>query len=123
MNPLREIPYADFGARVMKSTGRSRVPLSGSIEITFRCNLRCVHCYISDYSGDGEMTTPEILRILDEIADAGCLWLLLTGGEVLSRTDFPEIYLHAKRRGFLLTVFSNGVLFDDRIAKHRTSPQ
>jgi radical SAM protein with 4Fe4S-binding SPASM domain len=62
------------------------------------------------------MTTAEIRRILDETADAGCLWMLLTGGEVLSRADFPEIYRHAKGRGMLLTVFTNGTLLDDRIA-------
>jgi MoaA/NifB/PqqE/SkfB family radical SAM enzyme len=42
--------------------------------------------------------------------------MLLTGGEVLSRADFPEIYRHAKRRGMLLTVFTNGTLLADRHA-------
>ncbi|HEV8199377.1 MAG TPA: radical SAM protein [Candidatus Polarisedimenticolia bacterium] len=111
-----EASYNTFGSRLMAATGRARVPLSGSLELTFRCNLRCVHCYIPDFSGRGEMTTAEIRRILDETADAGCLWMLLTGGEVLSRADFPEIYRHAKGRGMLLTVFTNGTLLDDRIA-------
>ena len=108
--------YNAFGTRVMQACGGERVPLNGSIELTFRCNLRCVHCYIPDFSGRGEMTTAEIVRILDETADAGCLWMLLTGGEVLSRADFPEIYRHAKRRGMLLTVFTNGTLLQDRHA-------
>jgi len=116
MSGIPELTYAEFGARMMKSGGMARAPLSGSIELTFKCNLRCVHCYIPDYSGAGEMSTGEICRILDEIADEGCLWLLLTGGEVLCRADFPEIYLHAKRRGFLLTIFSNGVLVDEGVA-------
>ena len=116
MSFLREISYSDFGTRMTRSGGASRVPLSGSIEITFRCNLRCVHCYVADYSGRGEMTTAEIVRILDEIADEGCLWLLLTGGEIFCRSDFPEIYRHAKRRGFLVTLFSNGTLIDERTA-------
>jgi MoaA/NifB/PqqE/SkfB family radical SAM enzyme len=47
------------------------VPLNGSLELTFRCNLRCVHCYIPDFSGRGEMNDAEIVRILDETADAG----------------------------------------------------
>ncbi|HYV18138.1 MAG TPA: radical SAM protein [Verrucomicrobiae bacterium] len=108
--------YNAFGTRVMAATGGDRVPLNGSLELTFRCNLRCVHCYIPDFSGTGEMTTAEIRRILDETADAGCLWMLLTGGEVLSRADFPEIYRHAKGRGMLLTIFTNGTLLNDRIA-------
>src|SRR3989442_15232354 len=62
------------------------------------------------------MATSEIKRILSEVAGEGCLWVLLTGGEVLCRSDFPEIYMPAKRLGFLLTVFSNGTLIDERIA-------
>src|SRR6058998_3352750 len=100
----------------MRGGGPARLPLSGSIEITSKCNLRCVHCYIPDYSGRGEMTTQEIKRILSEAADEGCVWMLLTGGEVLCRGDFPEIYKHAKRQGFLLTVFSNGTLVDESVA-------
>jgi radical SAM protein with 4Fe4S-binding SPASM domain len=113
---LPELTYNDFGSRLSRAGAPSRVPLSGSIEITFKCNLRCVHCYIPDFSGRNEMTTAEVKRILSEAADEGCLWMLLTGGEVLTRSDFPEIYRHAKRCGFLLTVFSNGTLMDERMA-------
>ncbi|MGH9750844.1 MAG: radical SAM protein, partial [Candidatus Polarisedimenticolia bacterium] len=116
MTACRELAYDAFGRRVQAACAGARVPLSGSIEITFRCNLRCVHCYIPDYSGRGEMSAAEIERILSEAADAGCLWLLLTGGEVLLRSDFPRIYRHAKRLGCLVTVFSNGTLLDERIA-------
>ena len=111
-----DLTYAEFGARLVRQGGSARVPLSGSMEITFKCNLRCVHCYIPDYSGRGEMTTDEITRILSEAADEGCVWMLLTGGEVLCRADFDEIYRHAKRQGFLLTLFSNGTLVDERVA-------
>lgn len=111
-----ELSYNELGSRLMRAGGPARVPLSGSIEITFKCNLRCVHCYIPDYSGRNEMSTGEIQRILSEAADEGCLWMLLTGGEVLCRSDFPEIYLHARKLGLLVTVFSNGTLVDERIA-------
>ena len=113
---IPEMSYGEFGTLLSRAGAPERVPLSGSMEITFKCNLRCVHCYIPDYSGRGEMATSEIKRILSEVAGEGCLWMLLTGGEVLCRSDFPEIYLHAKRQGFLLTVFSNGTLIDERIA-------
>ncbi len=116
MSLRREVSYNDWGMGLQWACGGERVPLAGSFEITFKCNLRCVHCYIPDYSGAGEMSTGEIRRILSEIADEGCLWLLLTGGEVLSRRDFPEIYLDAKRLGFLITLFTNGTLLDERIA-------
>ncbi|MBI4168324.1 MAG: radical SAM protein [Acidobacteria bacterium] len=116
MSACTELSYNAFGERLNRAGARDRIPLAGSIEVTFKCNLRCVHCYIPDYSGRNEMSTAEISRILSEIADAGCLYLLLTGGEVLSRADFPEIYLRAKRLGLLLTVFTNGTLLDERTA-------
>jgi radical SAM protein with 4Fe4S-binding SPASM domain len=115
MTACRDVPYGEFGDAMQRAALGSRVPLAGSFEITFRCNLRCVHCYIPDFSGAGEMSTAEIKRILSEAADAGCLWMLLTGGEILSRSDFPDIYLHAKRLGLLITLYTNGTLVDERI--------
>ena len=99
----------------------ARVPLNGVIETTFRCNLRCIHCYVNEAAGDAseiarELDTPRLLKLVDEIADQGCLFLLLTGGEVFLRPDFEEVYLRAIRRGLLVTIFSNGTLITDRIA-------
>ena len=39
---------------------------------------------------------------------AGCLWLLITGGEPLIRPDFLDVYTHAKRKGLIITLFTNG---------------
>lgn len=95
--------------------GRRRYPFSGSFELTERCNLACVHCYINQPAGSagaraGELTTAQVTAILDQIADAGCLHLLLTGGEPLLRSDFAEIWRCAVRKGFLLTLYTNGTL-------------
>jgi radical SAM protein with 4Fe4S-binding SPASM domain len=54
--------------------------------------------------------------LLDEITEAGCLWLLYTGGEILARKDFLEIYTHAKQKGLLITLFTNGTLITPRVA-------
>jgi radical SAM protein with 4Fe4S-binding SPASM domain len=97
-----------------------RIPLAGSLELTHRCNLRCVHCYLGPQterqtSGSREMSTMRMLEIIDEITDAGCLYLLITGGEPLLRDDFPVIYRYAKERGLLVTVFSNGTLITEKV--------
>ncbi len=97
-----------------------RVPVSGSLELTTSCNLKCVHCYLGGQQTQHrmrnlEMSTHQVISILDEITEAGCLDLLITGGEPLLRKDFPEIYLHARRRGLLVTVFTNGTLITDEI--------
>ncbi len=92
-------------------------PIAGSLELTLRCNVRCRHCYIL-YPGatTGEMSTDEVKAILNRLADQGVLFLLLTGGEIFARCDFREIYLHAKRLGFLLTLFTNATLIDEDTA-------
>jgi radical SAM protein with 4Fe4S-binding SPASM domain len=61
------------------------------------------------------MPTEEALRLLDEIAEAGCLFLVLTGGEPLLRSDFATIYRYAKEKGFMITVFSNATLIDETV--------
>jgi MoaA/NifB/PqqE/SkfB family radical SAM enzyme len=91
-----------------------RFPVACQWEITCRCNLRCVMCYTDCFNRPDfvrqELTTQEILRIMDELAEAGTLELCLTGGEPMARTDFFELYEHAVHSGFLVTVFTNGTL-------------
>ncbi len=98
-----------------------RIPLSGGIDLSSRCNLKCVHCYYGPHedrkTGNDELDTGRILSIIDEITDAGCLYLLLTGGEPLLRQDFSTIYRHIKLNGLLVTVFTNGTLITERIAE------
>lgn len=102
-----------------------RFPYSCQWEVTCRCNLHCVMCYTDCFNGpeaiSQELSAAEILRIMDELAEAGTLELCLTGGEPLTRPDFFQLYEHAIRCGFLVTVFSNGTLITeahaDRFAK------
>lgn len=111
------------GEMLARLDGR-RYPFTGSFELTERCNLRCIHCYINRPAGSRsagsraarELSTTEVAGILDQVADAGCLSLLLTGGEILLRADFPQILRHAARKGFLLTLFTNGTLLTPRLA-------
>lgn len=107
--------------RLNAELNRQRYPLSGIIELTDRCNLSCVHCYINQPAGSSitrerELSTSQVCHIIDEIAQAGCLFLILTGGEVLLRKDFPEIYLHTLQAGILPTIFTNGTMIDEELA-------
>jgi radical SAM protein with 4Fe4S-binding SPASM domain len=65
-----------------------------------------------------ELTYEEHCRILDEIAEAGCFWLLYTGGEVFARKDFLDIYTYAKQKGLLITLFTNGTLMTPKIVDY-----
>jgi radical SAM protein with 4Fe4S-binding SPASM domain len=95
----------------------------GSIEVTRRCPLNCVHCYNNLTMGDqearlNELTYQEHCRILDEITEAGCLWLLYTGGEIFARKDFLEIYTYAKQKGLIIVLFTNGTLITPTVADY-----
>jgi radical SAM protein with 4Fe4S-binding SPASM domain len=119
---LVNLEYDAFSERLHAKSRQQRIPMNGSFEVTSRCNLRCVHCYLplSQRTGSrqGELSLVEIDRIFSEIADAGTLWLLLTGGEPFLRTDFLDIYDLAKRKGFITTVFTNGTLITEKAADH-----
>jgi MoaA/NifB/PqqE/SkfB family radical SAM enzyme len=101
-----------------KKSVQLRIPLSGSLDLTHRCNLKCVHCYLGDRSNrmlKNELSTNQIVSVIDQVTESGCLYFLITGGEPLLREDFPEIYSHAKNKGLLVTVFTNGTLIKDSI--------
>ncbi len=112
------IPYRKFSERVHDKAVAGRIPLGGSIEPTLRCNLKCAHCYVAYDHKKKEMAYEGICHILDEITEAGCLWLLFTGGEPFVREDFLDIYTYAKKKGLIITLFSNGTLITPEIADY-----
>src|SRR5258708_3457502 len=117
------LSYGAFSEEFQSRWANSRVPLNGTIEATRRCPLACLHCYNNLPMNDSEARARELdysehCRLLDELADAGCLWLLYTGGEIFDRRAFLDIYTYAKKKGFLITLFTNGTLITERIADH-----
>ena len=85
------------------------VPFSVQLDLTYRCNEQCVHCYL-DHDDHGEMTTTEIKHLLTEMADAGVFILTLSGGEIFLRKDFFEILEHARALTFCIKLKTNAVL-------------
>ena len=107
---------AEFTRRAI----RGRVPVSGSFDLTYRCNLRCVHCYAGHLTSRraceaDELGTAQVLRLLSGAAASGCLTLLFSGGEPMVRPDFAEVYRAARRLGMLVTVFSNATMLSDEV--------
>jgi radical SAM protein with 4Fe4S-binding SPASM domain len=96
--------------REMSNTAqRLGVPLGVQLDLTYRCNERCVHCYL-DHDDHGEMNTAEIKDLLDQMAEAGVFFLTLSGGEILMRRDFFEIAQHARSLMFCLKLKTNAVM-------------
>jgi radical SAM protein with 4Fe4S-binding SPASM domain len=118
---METLSYTEFSRRIHHEVNALRIPVNGTIELTNRCPLVCSHCYNNLPMNDlaarrAELSTDEHRRVVDEIAELGCLWLLYSGGEIFARRDFFEIYEHAKRSGLLVTLFTNGILIDERVA-------
>lgn len=92
--------------------------VSFDLEITARCNNNCRHCYINlpqedKSAGQRELLVEEINKIADEAVSLGAFWCLISGGEPLLRKDFFEIYLDLKKKGLLVSVFTNATLITD----------
>jgi radical SAM protein with 4Fe4S-binding SPASM domain len=89
-----------------------RALFSFDLELTARCNLNCCHCYINLPANDKaaqarELSLAEIAHIADQAVELGAMWCLLTGGEPLLRPDFADVYMMLKRKGLLVSVFTN----------------
>lgn len=85
------------------------VPLSVQVDLTYRCNERCVHCYL-DHHDHGEMTTAEITDLLDQMAEAGVFIVTFSGGEIFVRKDLFDLLGHARRRTFWIKLKTNAIL-------------
>src|SRR3972149_1602788 len=112
---ISELRYSNFSKHLHFKKESERLPLEGGIEVTDHCNLNCAHCYIKDNSKKNELSFDECCRIIDEITDAGGFWLTFTGGEPFTRKDFLDIYTHAKRKGLIIVLFTNGTLITPEI--------
>ncbi|MGB2626056.1 MAG: radical SAM protein [Candidatus Acidiferrum sp.] len=120
---LETATYGDFSTAVHERMQGRRAPMEVSIELTHRCPLECQHCYnnlpMSDVvARKQELSLQEHVKLLDELVEMGCLWILYTGGEVFARKDFLDIYAEAKKRGFLITIFTNGTMITPKIADY-----
>jgi MoaA/NifB/PqqE/SkfB family radical SAM enzyme len=109
--------YHSFWNRIHYFARGRGYPLRVMFELTYRCNFHCRHCYVPcRYRRKRELKTREVFSVLDQLADIGCLYLGFTGGEPFVRKDILDILWHAKRKGFVIIIYSNGSLIDKRMA-------
>lgn len=119
---MQELEYKDFSLRThQKNWQKSQLNVC-QFELTYNCSIDCEHCYASCYKKPSlikkELTTEQVFKILNKVYDANVFWLCLTGGDPLARRDFLEIYDYARNKGFLITVFTNGTLINQKIVNH-----
>lgn len=108
----------NISLELYKETSIRKIPLYTTLELTYRCNLNCIHCYIPDNRRYiSEMGTSVVKNIIYEIAKMGGLYLVFTGGEPLLREDIFELISYAKKLNFVVILFTNGSLIDENVAK------
>lgn len=119
----RETPYVLKVSSQKASLWKKEKPLVShlDVELTERCNNNCIHCGINLPAGDPaakkrELSTAAIKDILKEAASLGCLTVRFTGGEPLLREDFEELYLHARKTGLKVILFTNATLVTPSLA-------
>ena len=118
----RQLPETEgelFDALREKSIAK-QIPLIVHFDLTYKCNLDCVHCYIVN-ENRSVLRVEEVKNILDQLAEASTLYLTLSGGEVLTRKDFLEIAQHARNLHFALRILTNGTLIDKAMAEEIAS--
>ena len=82
-----------------------------TFELTYHCNERCRHCYISQKDLP-EMSTAQIKTVIHDLRKMGVFNLIFTGGELFVRKDSFEILEYAYNEGFVIDIFTNGTLLD-----------
>jgi len=93
---------------------RRKVPLLMSWNLTFKCNLRCHYC-ASPTLKVPELKTQEILDGIDAFYKLGTRWVTFSGGEPLLRNDIGTIVNHAKDKGMVVFISTNGTLVPRRM--------
>ena len=114
--------YQIYSDLLFLKAGKSGISLSGSFELTSRCNLDCKMCYIHRRANDEkvlqkEKTASEWLYLAEECCNAGTLLVLLTGGEPLLRSDFKEIYTGCRKLGMMVSINTNATLIDEKMVE------
>ena len=119
----RKMEWLDpFYKQVWEKAYTDAIPISGTFELTPRCNFNCSFCYVhlkeKDISKYGqELTGKQWIEIAKQAKDEGTTWLCITGGEPLLHPDFEEIYTTLAKMGFFITLQTNGYLIKDKYIK------
>lgn len=121
MFSLAESSWREYREHLRIQAKKTNIPAFGTFELTPLCNFNCQMCYV--HLSPGRMHELGRLRTADEwvdmarqAQDEGLVILTLTGGEILSRPDFSEIYTRLSDAGLLLSLISNGSLIDEDVA-------
>ena len=117
----RKRPDSPHYDQFIDEAARHFTPLNVLLELTHRCHLNCVHCYLEDNHEwrvkTKELTTGEFCQVIDQIVEAGCLFLTLSGGEIFLRDDIMTIARHARGKGLAVRLYTSGTIMTDELVE------
>ncbi len=97
-----------------------RLPLEGKLDLTYRCNNNCRHCWLRIPANSGEkqreLSLEEIKNMVDEARNMGCRRWSISGGEPMLRPDFVEIFNYITSKSASYSINTNGTLITPEIA-------
>jgi len=103
---------AELLDRIQERALQLDVLLNLHIDLTYRCNERCVHCYL-DHNSRDDLNLTDLERVFAQARELGTLFLTLSGGEPMLRRDFMEILELACGSGFAVKLKTNGTMIGD----------
>lgn len=93
-------------------------PICLTWELTYACNLQCVHCLSSSGQRDErELTTAEAKKVLDDLRDLQVFYINIGGGEPMVRRDFFELLEYSVANGIGVKFSTNGAFIDEEKAR------
>lgn len=101
---------------IVQKTIKNKIPYNLDWELTYRCNLKCRHCYQTGPLEAEEISKEDIYKVLDDLAEMGCLFVTYSGGELFLRKDIFEILEYTRSKSFAFRLLTNGTLIDEHVA-------
>lgn len=118
MPAISDMEWGEYRERLRLEARRTSTPAFGTFELTPLCNFNCKMCYVhlsyEQMKQTGRLrSADEWVGMAEQASDLGTFWITLTGGEVLTREDFSEIYSRISDLGIRVSVLSNGYLINE----------
>ncbi|MCL0098927.1 radical SAM protein [Dehalococcoidia bacterium] len=116
---LSRVAMNETDRYILKRYFEKQIPYKVDIELTYKCNLRCQHCYVAHLLNKTErnLSVKRLKEVLDELATIRCLRVNFTGGEMFMFPNVLEVVHYAINRGFAVELLTNGTLINEEIAE------
>lgn len=112
---MKEDSLSTLMHQIHKKNLKKRRPSNAVMELTYKCNHKCMHCYTVQETGRKELSKKELFFIIDQFFDMGTVKIIFTGGEIFTRPDIMDIIFYARKKGFQVLLITNGTLITEKI--------